>query len=357
MSLLSRNNTMNNTRQPNDIQRRFRRFCCCLRTNQIDYRVFNDPSSFHIDLAIQALSVRRSTPWIIADFGSSYGQNSIQMMKIILECLRQRHKLYQIPLIIHLDLPTNNWTKFFQALTTEKSLHSFALGRSFYEQCLPADSLSIGFSHASLHYLSRRPCSIVHHCYIHFAQACEREQFRQQAKCDLQIFIEHRARELRSGGVLILSIPSVNEQDEMGFHRYFHLIYQCAQIFFSDDQLEQFTLPFYLRSASECIDMELFKRCSLKLIHTQFVRLKPWIFHQYRNKEITLEQLARSLVILMQSAVDTTLKQTLEIHQRSPEDIQRISTEFWSLFEQRLQSDIAHDPLNTYTTYLILKKK
>lgn len=352
---------MNSTRQANEIEKRFRRMfrccCCCLRTNQIDYRTSNDPSSFYIDLAIQALTVRQSKQWIIADFGSSYGQNSIQMMKIILECLHQRNKLHHTPLIIHLDLPTNNWTKFFQTLTMEKSFHSFALGRSFYEQCLPTNSLSIGFSHASLHYLSKRPCQILHHCYIHFAQVREREQFRQQAKNDFQIFVEHRARELRSGGVLILSIPSVNEKDEMGFHRYFHLIYQCAQVFFSDDLLEEFTLPFYLRSSAECLDVDLFKRCALKLIHMQFVCLKPWIFHQYQNEEITLEQLAKSLVILMQSAVDSTLKQTLEIHKQSPEDIQRISTEFWSLFEERLLSDIAHEPLNTYTTYLILKKK
>lgn len=338
--------------------RRFLGTCCCLRSNQIDHQKFNDPSAYYIHLAIDVFTVRQSKHWIIADFGSSYGQHSIEMMKTILQCLRQRHQLHQTPLIIHLDLPTNNWTAFFQKLAADRSYHSLAMGRSFYEQCLPTNSLSIGFSQASLHYLSKKPCNILHHCYVHFAQAHEREQFRQQSKVDFETFVEHRARELRSGGMLILSIPSINEKNEMGFNQYFHLIYQCAQVFLAEEHLEEFTLPFYLRSLSECVDLNLFKRCSLKLIRVQLVRVKPLIFYQYEQQQITREQLIKSLIVLMHSSIDMTLKETLESHQqRSPEDMQRIFTEIWSLFEEKLRLEISHDHVHIYTTYLILKKK
>ena len=39
---------------------------------------------------------------------------------------------------------------------------------------------------------------------------------KKQSKFDFDLFIEHRSRELMSGGVLILNIPSINENEEMG---------------------------------------------------------------------------------------------------------------------------------------------
>jgi hypothetical protein len=303
------------------------------------------------------LNISKSKRLILADFGSSYSQNSIKTMKLILEYLHQMNKLHESPLIIHIDLPTNNWTKFFQILADDNSYYSLIIARSFYEQCLPTNSLSIGYSCASLHYLSKKPCNILQHCYIHFANENERKKFREQSKLDLKKFIEHRSRELRSGGILLLNIPSVDQNEDMNFNRYFDWIYQCAQLVLSTKELEDFTLPFYLRTLSECIDLELFHQCSLKLIKFELIRLKSLIFYRYRNQQITLDHFAKSLIILMQSSIETNLKQTLEIHSRTKEEIEQISTQIWSLFEERIKIEISHDVVNTYATYLILKKK
>ncbi len=302
------------------------------------------------------MNISNSKRLLIADFGSSYGQNSIQIMNLIIEYLQKTNKLRESPLIIHNDIPTNDWTKFFQNHANNNSYYSLANGRSFYEQCLPTNSLSIGFSSGSLHYLSRKPCNIINHCYIHFANENERKIFQKQSKFDFDLFIEHRSRELISGGVLILNIPSINETEEMGFNRYFDLIYQCAQLFLTEELID-FTLPFYLRSLSECFDLELFNRCSLKLIKIELVCLKSSIFNQYQNKQITLNQFSKSLTMLMQSGIESILKQTLENNGRSNEEINKISTQFWSLFEDKIRSQSHHNDVNTYATYLILKKK
>jgi hypothetical protein len=59
----------------------------------------------------------------------------------------------------------------------------------------------------------------------------------------------------------------------------------------------------------------------------------------------------------MQSGIDSILKQTLQIHGQTNEEIDRISTQFWCLFEEKIRNESHNDNVNIYATYLILKKK
>ncbi|CAF1640499.1 unnamed protein product, partial [Rotaria sordida] len=68
----------------------------------------------YIHMGIDELDISSSSPLIIADFGSSLGKNSIIAMKIFLKYLQQTNKLVTSPLIVHNDLPTNDWTTLFQ---------------------------------------------------------------------------------------------------------------------------------------------------------------------------------------------------------------------------------------------------
>lgn len=343
-----------------DIQHLFFSCCCCLRKkqkNQIIHLNLNDPSSSFIYLGIDALKISKSKRILLADFGSSHGQNSMETMKLIVKYLEKIHKFREIPLIIHVDLPTNNWTKFFQNLSANNSYYGLATGRSFYEQCFPDNSLSIGYSSASLHYLSRKPCNITNHCYIHYANENERQKFQEQSKIDFDLFIEYRSKELHSGGILILNIPSINhENDEISFNQYFHWIYQCAEIVLSREELIDFTYPFYLRSLPECYDTDLFLRYSLKLLKIELIHLKSFLFLQYENQQITFSQFSQSIYILMQSSTEPILRQILAEHQRSNEEIIHLLKQFWSLFKNKIQNEMHPKNLHTYVTCLILQK-
>jgi hypothetical protein len=88
------------------------------------------------------------------------GSNSISAMKTIIEYFREIKKIVKQPLVIHNDLPTNDWTSLFQLVNKDNSYNGVAIGRSFYEQCLPNNSLSICYSSSSLHWLSNKPCNI-----------------------------------------------------------------------------------------------------------------------------------------------------------------------------------------------------
>ncbi|CAF4432202.1 unnamed protein product, partial [Rotaria sp. Silwood2] len=276
--------------------------------------------------------------------------NITEVTKIVLiyvQYLRKTNKLRRSPLIIHNDLPTNDWTRLFQLLADDNSYRGLANGCSFYEECLPQNCLSIAFSSASLHILSKKPCNINKHCYFHFANENEREIFKNQSKFDFNLFIKYRSQELQSGGILILNIPSINENGEMGFNFYFDLIYKCAQslTILTSQELIDFTIPFYLRSLSECTDLELFNRYSLTLIKVELVCFKSFIVDQYRHGQIGLDHFAKSLTMLMRPGTDLAFKQALQTNRRSHQDIEHISIQFWSLFEEKIKDELYLDDI------------
>lgn len=88
--------------------------------------------------AIDVLDIESSSssPLIVADFGSAQGLNSLHIMKTIIHYLQEMKKNTRELLVVHNDLPTNDWTSIFRLLADDKSYYGFASGRSFYEQCL-----------------------------------------------------------------------------------------------------------------------------------------------------------------------------------------------------------------------------
>ncbi|CAF4500611.1 unnamed protein product [Rotaria sp. Silwood2] len=89
-----------------------------------------------IQRAIEVLdlsSLPSTQPVIIADFGSSHGLNSMYTMKVIIQNLKTSKNKQRSVLVIHNDLPTNNWTILFDLLNKENSSFGLANGRSFYE--------------------------------------------------------------------------------------------------------------------------------------------------------------------------------------------------------------------------------
>lgn len=330
---------------------------CCSKDKSESIESFQDPMKFYLYIAAQNFDKHRHKQIILVDFGSSYGTKTIETMNLLIEYLQKSNKLQQTPLIIHNDLSTNNWSTFFSTISSYSSYFACALGRSFYEQCLPDQSLSIGYSSASLHYLSTKPCNILRHCYFAFADINEQVLFEKQAEFDFECFLRHRSRELHTGGILILNIPCRHERDHAGFNQYFDFIYEIAREILSVDELIDFTLPFYLRTFEQCSNRnDLFVRCSLKLIRMNFIRFHSNIFVQYQNQMITFEQFIQSLVHLMQSGIEQIFRQILQIHRRTNEEIDNLSKEFWFRFETKIRNEIPPKEIFVYSTLIILKK-
>ncbi|CAF3791070.1 unnamed protein product [Rotaria socialis] len=312
-----------------------------------------------IQQAIDVLDLTSSSaPLIIADFGSSEGLNSMYAMKAIIEYLRHSKEENRSFLVVHNDLASNHWTKLFELVNNDSTYYGLACGQSFYEQCLPPNSLSVGYSSTSIHWLSRKPCNVSNHCSALFSQQDEFDSFKHQAHIDFSQFLEHRSRELVPGGVLILAIVCVNDEGLCGSDVSKQLLYKCAQSLpLISKELLNYTIPEYLRTYAECVDHDLFSKFSFELVNSQFHIILSEIFSQWQQKQVTVNEFARFHTQFMRSWSESALQQALEANEkRSKTDVQVLLDRFWMMYEQEVKERPHEHDSRSFRTYLVLKK-
>ena len=312
-----------------------------------------------VQLAVEILDISLpSGPLIICDYGSSYGQNTIHAMKMIIDCLRKSKYANHNCLIVHNDLPTNDWKQLFQSLNDDKTYWGLASGRSFYDSCLPPNSVTVGFCSSSLHWLSSKPCNISKHCSSLFSDNNEIEIFKEQARIDLSNFLRHRSRELIAGGVLILSIICMDDEGSCGSNAAKNLLYKCAQsIPLTSDELLNYTIPEHLRSYSECLDVDLFRQCNLMLVNSEFCLVKSELFFEWENNEVDVDHFAREHTKFMCSWSESALRRALEISgARAKHEVDELLNQFWTMYEQEVKARPYEHDSRSYRTYLVLKK-
>lgn len=321
-----------------------------------------DSAIKYVREAVNVVNIQRpyTAPFIIADFGSAQGRNSMHVMKCIIECLKETKKIdneKQI-LVVHNDLPSNGWTTLFDLFNQDRFYYGVANGRSFYEPCLPDNSLSIGYSSTSLHWLSCIPCNISNHCSSLFAQGDELRAFQEQARLDWTHFLEYRSCELIVGGVLILLIPCIDEQGSNGFDIIRELLYRCAQSVLTRQELLDYTLPTHARSYSECVDHQLFDRYSFELIKADFGSVPMPFIDQWQKEKLTTDQFIQSMTSYIRSWSESILRQTLVSNNRSTQDIEQIVEQFWLLYELEARKELDQFvKMCMNYIYLILRKK
>ncbi|UJR24573.1 hypothetical protein I4U23_005948 [Adineta vaga] len=314
-------------------------------------------SSFDfIEEGINALDV--SNVSIIADYGSSQGANSIHAMKKIIDCLRKQKKSKIDPLVIHNDLPTNDWTSLHRLLNEDKTYHGVASGRSFYEQCLPTSSVSVGYSSTAIHWLSKKPCDISNHCAIDLIRSPkEYEVFRQQSFVDYSNFLKNRSSELIFGGVLILTM--ICSKEGRAENKELHnLLYECAQLLpMTTNELQDFTLPIFFQSYKEILDENLFKQYSFQLINSKIDLIASPIFTKWKDEEITTDEFIHATTSFVRSWSLSIIEQTFIKNGRTQNEIPQLLNEFWKIYEDKLRSqpDIGHN--STRYAYVVLKKQ
>lgn len=158
-------------------------------------------------------------PIVVADFGCSEGQNSIQEIGLVVQELRQRTS--QPICGIHSDLPGNNFNRLFANLhdaTRSNYLqdhgqlrpNTFALAAagSFYGPILPHGSVHVALSFFAVQWLDHTPKVHVPD-FIGYTRNNPQAAaaFREQADRDLTGFLQHRADELVPGGKLLVVVP------------------------------------------------------------------------------------------------------------------------------------------------------
>ena len=177
--------------------------------------LFEDAAA-HVELP------RAPQPIVIADYGASAGHNSLLPIGAAITRLRKRAEPGRAICVLHIDVAENDYTTLFHTLATDA--HSYlrddpavfpsAVGRSFYQQILPSNTVTLGWSSWAVHWLSRVPASIPDHIQIAYSRDdAARGAYTRQAADDWIAFLTARSRELVPGGQLVVLTMALDDGD------------------------------------------------------------------------------------------------------------------------------------------------
>lgn len=238
----------------------------------------------HISLVLEALRQvdRPDQVLTVADFGSATGLNSMKTFSSAFQAFRLTS---QTPILVyHCDLPTNPWSVLFSnALSSPHSylslpnVYTAGVGRSFYCRLFPANSLSLGYTTFSLHWLSTH--SQAQDQLEKFVQNDSQfhAELRAQSNQDLDAFLTHRAAELKPGGRLILHMIT----DVIAHKpRYDTLLEMESEGLISHEPLRRFPVHAY-HSTPELLSQAVARQPHLQLLSIQPIHLYDPLYQQF----------------------------------------------------------------------------
>jgi hypothetical protein len=138
-----------------------------------------------------------SRPIVLADYGSSEGENSLAPMRVAIAVLRARVGHERTIFVYHTDLPDNDFSSLFRVLRShpdsylrdEQNVFPSVIGRSFYQQILPPNHVDLAWSSYAAIWLSRIPCRIADHFFALRSTSAVRAEFARQAATDWEAFL------------------------------------------------------------------------------------------------------------------------------------------------------------------------
>jgi hypothetical protein len=205
-------------------------------------------------------------PVVIVDYGSSQGLNSLAPMRLAIASVRQRSSAVRPILIYHIDQPSNDFNTLFALLDASPDRYSSsdpyvfpcAVGRSFYENVLPPNSVHVGWSAYAAMWITRIPALIPGHFAFQRSTGEVRAAWERQGAEDWATFLSLRARELRPGGCLVVSVPGADENSASAFERI--LDHANAELFamvnegaITEDERRRMALNVWPRRMSDLV--------------------------------------------------------------------------------------------------------
>jgi hypothetical protein len=307
-----------------------------------------------LERAVEEMTVPQGAePAAVADFGAAQGRNSLGPMRLAVEMLRRRTTVSTPILVIHTDLPQNDFGSLFALVeaSPESYLHSvenvFALaaGKSFYERIFPDGYLSLGWTAISVHWLSKVPCNIPDHVYAQRAGQRVRKAYAEQASEDWQQFLGHRARELGPGGELIVVAVTTDDTGNTGGESLMDLTNEpvLAMVeagFIRPEEYTRMNMPAYHRTMEEFTEPLRSGSLTEDLILKEGIRAEfsDQLWPEYEQTG-DANAFAASYTQFMRAFTEAPLFAGLDAD-RTPSDRERLANEYF----ERMKSLIGANP-------------
>lgn len=204
-------------------------------------------------------------PIVIADYGAATGHNSLLPICAAIAVLRKRTRPEHSIMVAHTDVAENDFTVLFQTLKDDpdsylkKDAASFAsaIGRSFYTQILPSNSVNLGWTSWAIQWLSRVPAPVPDHLLVAYsADENVKAAYAKQAAHDWHEFVAFRGRELCPGGRLVVLTTAVGDDGDFGGRPLFRCMLAeladlVAQGLVTEDEVHRMCIPMVSRCAAD----------------------------------------------------------------------------------------------------------
>lgn len=204
-------------------------------------------------------------PIVIADYGAADGNDSLKPLSRAIDVLRRRTRHDHPILVAHTDGPENDFTALFKTLADEddsylsKDAATFAsaIGRSFFRQIVPSNTVNLGWTSWATHRLSRVPQGapeLGDHVHVAFSKDDRaRAAYAEQAAMDWHDFVAYRGRELCPAGRLVVLTRAVDADGDFGYQPLFDALDTALRDQVRDgllrrDELRRMVIPTFARS-------------------------------------------------------------------------------------------------------------
>jgi SAM dependent carboxyl methyltransferase len=202
---------------------------------------------------------------VIADYGASEGHNSLLPMGTAIAALRRRVGQERAICVVHTDLPANDFTALFQVLATDPDSYlrydpaafPSAVGRSYFEQILPPESVTLGWSSWAIQWLSRIPGPIPDQVQVAYSRDGDaRAAYARQAGEDWQGFLAARSREMRRGARLVVLTMATDDAGDFGYRPLLEALFATLEEMAEDrfvtaDELRSMSIPTVARARAD----------------------------------------------------------------------------------------------------------
>ncbi len=234
----------------------------------------------------------------VADYGSSDGANSISWMKECIKSIKVRNPSAEISTVF-IDVPRNDWNYLLSGPAASLESFVFAVGRSFYQQVLPSNTLSLGVASTSFHWLTESPSEVGDHILGQFSSDKKiQELWSRNAREAWRALMELRSKELMKGGRMLVTGLAWKD-DGKGFRKVFGTLNTSLQLLVDKKKLhpsqkKRIAIPMYIRSAEE--STQGLEDVPLKLVHSQIYEEDSPLFlsySQHGNLDLFAEQFAK----------------------------------------------------------------
>jgi hypothetical protein len=298
----------------------------------------------------------------IAEYGCSGGRNSYGPMHMMILALRSRTPALHTECVLE-DLPSNTWHQVMEEapkLTAafDGKVQVLCAGTSFYNQVCSDASLDLAYSYVSAHFLSDS-MPLASHVLMHESAPGERAAWEAQAARDWENFLLLRARELKTGGKIMISTMS---RDSSGYSwkAFSHLVWDsiqqvCSKGSLAKREAEALCIPACLRSEAEI--MAPFASSSLvgsvfEVNSLQFSRTE--VAGESTLPASVLAPLIRRRVEAVWGGMFLTQLGRLG---RSDTSSREVMGEVWDLFEEGIAQDTTRGWLDMRSFYLQVTRK